>query len=178
MKLLTLLLVAFMAFASIATAKADPEPEPNLAELLHGGALAARCHRKNKNAFDAIRKFCYGRSGITVPSNYAKQEKYAGNAFVKIGESSTCNPPQWVPRRYCISQFYQICANKKWGKARFGRNKCQSFHIGTVMLAAKRNLEDRVEIEDLEESQSSVDVLEMYYWCARSGKDDGCFEIE
>ena len=155
MKLLTFVFVAITAFASLATAEADPEAEPDLAQLLHGGALAARCRHKNKNAFDAIHKFCFGKSGIMVPSNYAESEKYAGNAFVKIGESSTCNPPQWVPRKYCLSQFYQICANKKWGKARFGRNKCQSFHVGKVTPAVpgmKRDLgHEEVEIEDLEE---------------------------
>lgn len=114
MKLLSLFFVVFTAFASFADAEAEAEPDPNLAELLHGGALAARCRNKNKNAFNAIHKFCYGKSGIMVPSDYAKSEKYAGNAFVKIDESSTCNPPQWVPRKYCLSQFYQICANEKW----------------------------------------------------------------
>jgi hypothetical protein len=94
MKLRALLLVVFMALLSFATAEADREPEPNrLGELLHGGALAGRCRYKNKMAFNAIYKFCYGKSSIMVPSNYVKQEKYASNAFVEIGESSTCNPP-------------------------------------------------------------------------------------
>ena len=54
-----------------------------------------------------------------------------------------------------LEQVWQICANKKWGKARFGRDKRQSFHIGKVTLAApggKRDHGDEeVEIEDLDE---------------------------
>lgn len=145
MKLPSFLFFAFVALVSFAGAlpEAEAEADPDTVGIV-SGARAAVCKAKNNDAYHAINKFCNGKTGIMVPSAYAKKEKYHGNAFVKIGGESFCNPPQWVPRKWCLTQFYKVCANKKWGKGHFGRNKCQSFHIGKVTLAVpgKRDVEE------------------------------------
>ena len=68
----------------------------------------------------------------TAPSPYSKQGMFSNNKKVNIWISGTCNPPQWVPAEYCMSQFYTMCARgDKYGQntAKYGRNNCQSWHI-------------------------------------------------
>jgi hypothetical protein len=96
---------------------------------------ASRCITRAPNAYKAIHKFCYGSDHIVVPSTYTDMAKFDGKAFVKIGGESNCDPPQWVPRKYCRENFYKLCANGKKhgvGTRRFERDKCQSFHIGRL----------------------------------------------
>lgn len=103
------------------------------------GVNALQCLVRHPNAYHAINDFCLGNGHILVPSDYSKKGKHYGNIFVKIGGDSTCDPPQWVPLEYCKSQFFEVCVDgaHAHGKKSFGRNGCQSFHIGKITLAAR-----------------------------------------
>ena len=118
---LTTLLLAFVSLASETIAESQ--------KLRN----AVTCKTKAPDAYSAINEFCYGETHITVPSDYAKEADYSGDTFAKIGGESDCDPPQWVPRKYCLRNFYEVCANGNEhgrGKGTYGRNGCQSFHIG------------------------------------------------
>lgn len=99
---------------------------------------------KLPNVANAINKFC-SNQGIVVPSTYAIQG--ASGAFdrghVSIAGTSwcavslvtcraehlslgTCNPSQWVPKEYCLSQFRMMCSNGRKVR-KFGRNGCQTW---------------------------------------------------
>ncbi|GAB7364749.1 hypothetical protein MBLNU230_g5547t1 [Neophaeotheca triangularis] len=91
------------------------------------------CARKNPAVVMAIRRFC-SKNNIVVPSRYAgRGALFAGprrTAVVKI--TGGCSPPQWVPQKYCYSQFYAMCARGDSDgrrNAQFGRNKCQTWSI-------------------------------------------------
>ena len=83
-----------------------------LTSVAFAGPNKNECIKKNPNVVDAINAFC--SKGFTVPSNYAKIGKYVGangkwkNAQITI--DGDCSPPQWVPRYWCYTQLFQMCA--------------------------------------------------------------------
>ena len=74
-----------------------------------------RCMSNNLAFVKAIEGFCKrpGSKPIHVPSKYA-----TGGAAYRIKKGfavwarveGRCKPKQWLPRKYCLEQFYEICA--------------------------------------------------------------------
>ncbi|KAK5138250.1 hypothetical protein LTR08_003311 [Meristemomyces frigidus] len=93
-----------------------------------------KCQSKNKNVPLAIEAFC-APTNLVVPSTYATNGKHAGQFGPKdtvVTITGSCSPAQWVPQKYCLSQFYEMCAysNKKGAQTNaYGRNGCQSWKI-------------------------------------------------
>jgi len=81
--------------------------------------------------------FLSSRGGMMVPSNWAHEglghTGLRGNRF-RLAVESSCQPAQWVPYKWCMSQFNAMCANtkNKWGyqTQHFGESGCQKFIIG------------------------------------------------
>ncbi|EME45020.1 hypothetical protein DOTSEDRAFT_33622 [Dothistroma septosporum NZE10] len=91
---------------------------------------AGKCSIVNyPGVVNAIDRFC-AKQDMTVPSNYAAAGKNSGfpwpAAHVQI--NGNCGPAQWVPQKYCITQFQNMCGNQKT-QQRFGRNGCQIWNI-------------------------------------------------
>ncbi|KAI6800801.1 hypothetical protein KC363_g7062 [Hortaea werneckii] len=102
------------------------------------------CYTKNDMAIDAIHAFC-SKKNIVVPSPYAHKGGVARKSGKKKNETNwaiavsahidgNCKPAQWVPQKYCMSQFKTMCAKAPKGaggasERRFGRNKCQKWSI-------------------------------------------------
>jgi len=42
-----------------------------------------------------------------IPSQYAKWGKDGDNVQMHAYIMGNCNPKQWVPQKYCYSQFYE-----------------------------------------------------------------------
>ncbi|KAI7230859.1 hypothetical protein KC330_g6709 [Hortaea werneckii] len=102
------------------------------------------CWSKNRNVVEAVDAFCNSKSNIVVPSDYAKKggmaKKRTGSRAAKVSIGGNCKPPQWVPQKYCKSQFMGMCARSAKGSfgasaKRFGRNKCQNWSIQTGLVA-------------------------------------------
>ncbi|KAF4553283.1 Hypothetical protein D9617_7g030100 [Elsinoe fawcettii] len=80
------------------------------------------CTWKNPQLVQAIDQFC-SNSKIVVPSAYGADGKTVGDNLAWVWPQGKC-PEAWVPRKYCNSQFYRICAKgdkKGYGKGFFGR---------------------------------------------------------
>lgn len=72
----------------------------------------------------------------TVPSFKAKLGSYSKNGRIRVNiNGGSCAKTSWVPRKYCISQFYRVCAvSVKAGRGGngvlgFGPGGCQKFTI-------------------------------------------------
>jgi hypothetical protein len=72
----------------------------------------------------------------TVPSFKAKLGSYSKNGRTRVNiNGGSCAKTSWVPRKYCISQFYRVCAvSVKAGRGGngvlgFGPGGCQKFTI-------------------------------------------------
>ena len=118
MKLTTLLLPAF-ALSGLTSALTDQQI----------------CQKRNQNVPAAIEAFC-NYSDIVVPSSYAFEGAYVGLGgphSTTVHITGTCNPGQWVPHQYCLSQFYSMCAQGNgvgnMDVRLYGRNNCQHWHI-------------------------------------------------
>ena len=92
------------------------------------------CQSKNKNVPLAIQAFC-APTNLVVPSTYASNGKHAGQYGPKdtiVSIAGTCSPAQWVPQKYCLAQFYEMCANSRAKGAQtndYGRDGCQKWVI-------------------------------------------------
>ncbi|GAB1732766.1 hypothetical protein NU195Hw_g7955t1 [Hortaea werneckii] len=102
------------------------------------------CYTKNSFAIDAIHAFC-SKKNIVVPSPYAHKGGVARKSgrnkhgvdwtmAVSANIDGNCKPAQWVPQKYCMSQFKAMCRQAPKGaygasERRFGRNKCQKWSI-------------------------------------------------
>lgn len=75
--------------------------------------------------------------GITVPSRYAD----TGIEFTAstgdplwLRVSGDCSPPRWLPKLWCLAQFWKLCASTSdaggWNSRLFGTSDCQNFTIG------------------------------------------------
>jgi hypothetical protein len=75
----------------------------------------------------------------TVPSAKANLGAYSKNRKVRVSINgrSCSGKPAWVPRKYCISQLYQVCAQSVKagrggnGQLGYGPGKCQRFTIAS-----------------------------------------------
>lgn len=118
--------------------------------------LRKACLKKSggNNVVAAIEKFCKN-TNIVRPLQYHVARKQAsmliGNrqvvpgpvagrggsggpkgqsAFIKI--AGKCSPPQWVPQKYCLQQFFYMCwkGNSRGSMEKvYGRKQCQSWLI-------------------------------------------------
>nr|POE93416.1 hypothetical protein CFP56_19428 [Quercus suber] len=68
------------------------------------------CAEKNINIINAVSKFCQGENGgkIFVPSPYTFASTKADNSAVEVRITGTCDPPAYVPSKYCLGQFYRM----------------------------------------------------------------------
>nr|OQO32572.1 hypothetical protein B0A51_00136 [Rachicladosporium sp. CCFEE 5018] len=93
-----------------------------------------RCSQKNPNVVNAIGRFCQ-KGDMVINSLYAWQgsiSNYRNDWKAHVWIRGTCNPPQWVPQKYCFSQMYDICANggpHGGGRGWYGTNRCQEWSI-------------------------------------------------
>lgn len=92
--------------------------------------------RTGSLAAAAIRSYC-AKTDLVANSLYAMEGKYAGpniigtHAFV-AAKSSCPSASNWIPQKYCLSQFYETCAkgNKSGhGKRSYGVGQCQEFNL-------------------------------------------------
>jgi len=118
MKLIAPLLAAFMAFTSGVTADSYPD--------------GAACLVNHPNLYTAINQFC-AKNDIVIPSAYANAGSSHNGKWV--GVRGTCNPKQWLPQQYCVSQLQTVCARAPANannQMKFGRNGCQTFVTWTL----------------------------------------------
>ncbi|KXT12646.1 hypothetical protein AC579_4211 [Pseudocercospora musae] len=89
------------------------------------------CKGKNPAVFEAINKFC-SKTNLVVGSTYSRNGVKSNNRLATVRINGDCKPAQWVPQKYCKSQFYELCnrgdSNGANG-ARYGRNACQWWRI-------------------------------------------------
>lgn len=98
----------------------------------------AKCHKRNPDILKAIHDFCNKPAGdtIMVPSPYADAGTTVGKAHVSV--TGDCKPKQWLPRKWCLLQFHEICgldmgfSGKGYGAMLQGRDNCQRFNIEKV----------------------------------------------
>lgn len=103
---------------------------------------ATKCGARFPRINIAIEAFCRHsktdvNNSMMIPSEYARQgigsTGKRGNRFI-VRVEGNCNPPQWLPYKWCVAQFQEMCANAKnpWGyhTQNFGNNGCQKFIIG------------------------------------------------
>ena len=99
-----------------------------------GNAVSDRqhCANKNGNLMKAIDSFCANKA-LTVPSVYAKRGMKGPDKHTRIWiDGNQCQPFQWVPPKYCKSQFWNLCKRggaHGGGVTRFGRDGCQVWKI-------------------------------------------------
>ncbi|KAK5700287.1 hypothetical protein LTR17_023044 [Elasticomyces elasticus] len=89
------------------------------------------CTDKNPSATNAIGKFCQ-KTDMVVPSSYASIGMQGYNSKTQVHIRGNCNPYQWVPQQYCMSQLFEMCAQGgKHGakKRKFGNGGCQKWEI-------------------------------------------------
>ncbi|KAK3109871.1 hypothetical protein LTR53_016417 [Teratosphaeriaceae sp. CCFEE 6253] len=91
----------------------------------------ASCAGKNQGVVNAIGRFCQ-KTDMTVPSWWAQRGMDSPDGRTQVHISGKCAPPQWVPQKYCFSQFWNMCA---WGGhhggsvRHYGTNNCQKWVI-------------------------------------------------
>lgn len=91
---------------------------------------AQNCAAKNPNINRAIAAFC-NKDNLMVPTQYSENGVRVGNVAVSI--QGTCKPAQWVPEKYCKSQFYELCASEPLEAYAINRwYGCQDFVIAAV----------------------------------------------
>ncbi|KAM0703236.1 hypothetical protein Q7P35_009174 [Cladosporium inversicolor] len=140
---ITLPLLALLAFITFTSAASDWQN-------------AVKCGKRFPNIQGTIQYFCNSpytgdiktnSGGMMVPSGWAQEgigyTGERGNRF-RVAVESSCQPAQYLPYKYCMSQFNAMCANtkNKWGyhTQHFGASGCQKFIIdprsgrGKIML--------------------------------------------
>ncbi|TKA42476.1 hypothetical protein B0A54_06926 [Friedmanniomyces endolithicus] len=95
------------------------------------------CQKKNPHAVQAIQQFC-AKTDIVAPSSYATAGAHVGTGGAhdtRLSIEAVCSPAQWVPQKYCLSQYYNMCAtgddvgdaNDRFYGA--GNYHCQTWHF-------------------------------------------------
>ena len=98
------------------------------------GALANNhdeCSRIHPRVLNAIDTFCK-KTDIVIPSWYGNAGAVDKDDVFWVGITGKCKPAQWVPQKYCKSQFYDMCAHAdKNGEStrHYGNGKCQEWGI-------------------------------------------------
>ena len=131
--ILTLPILALFALVALVSADRDWDNQvkcgkrfPNIQQI-----ITAFCNHPHNGDIRSM------QPGMMVPSTWAQQgigyTGRRGNRF-RVAVESTCRPGQWLPFKYCVSQFNEMCANtpNTWGYAtkHYGNSGCQKFVIG------------------------------------------------
>jgi hypothetical protein len=131
--LLTIPILALLAIATFVLADVDFDN-------------AVKCGKRFPVIQDSFHVFCNHphngdlrsmQGGMMIPSTWAQEgigyTGARGNRY-RVAVESSCSPGQWLPFKYCMSQFNAMCANTRnpWGyqTAHYGNNGCQKFVIG------------------------------------------------
>lgn len=145
----------FAGFACTITAAAVPAPvssyldamNTDINELQRRTDNLGTCANKNPAVVNVVGQFCQ-KKDIVVPSRYAAthimpESKILHNLLnstVEITYSEKCQRErpyngapaveEWVPQEYCISQFYEMCAEGDLhGYANRNYGNCQYWSI-------------------------------------------------
>jgi hypothetical protein len=114
---------------------------------------AVKCGKRFPEINSAFDTFCRnprngdihsGQGGMMVPSPWAQEgvghTGLRGNRF-SVRVESSCSPAQYLPYKYCMSQFQAMCANTPniWGyqTQHFGASGCQKFIVGPRSSSGK-----------------------------------------
>ena len=117
---------------------------------------AVKCGQRFPQINSAIEYFCRyprngdyksGQGGMMIPSPWSQEgvgyTGLRGNRF-RVAVESSCSPAQYLPYKWCKSQFQAMCANtkNKWGyhTQHFGTSGCQKFIIGPRSSSGKYRL--------------------------------------
>lgn len=100
-----------------------------------------KCNTYRAGPCAAITQFC-SRTDIVANSNYAMQGSFSGRNGQGIGthafvaaKSSCPKTNNWIPQKYCFSQFYEVCAKgDKYGHGAqaFAEGQCQEFNLANL----------------------------------------------
>ncbi|SMQ45039.1 unnamed protein product [Zymoseptoria tritici ST99CH_1A5] len=87
------------------------------------------CRIRRPKAYGAIDTFCRQSRRLIVPSEYAKVgKKDPGSGLARAWITGNCGGGQWIPQRFCRSQFFSMCRGKKQSR-KYGDRNCQHWHI-------------------------------------------------
>ena len=117
---------------------------------------AVKCGQRFPQINSALEYFCRnprngdyksGQGGMMIPSPWSQEgvgyTGLRGNRF-RVAVESSCSPAQYLPYRWCKSQFQAMCANtkNKWGHQtqHFGASGCQKFIIGPRISSGKTRI--------------------------------------
>ncbi|KAF2864043.1 hypothetical protein K470DRAFT_50583 [Piedraia hortae CBS 480.64] len=107
--------------------------KPTLILAFLAGAYALtdeeHCHKKNKYAPEVIRQLC-NTDTMRVPNSRAFAGITNQGAMVTI-DGTTCKS-EWIPQKYCLSQFFNMCAHgdrNGQATASYGTHGCQKWQI-------------------------------------------------
>lgn len=117
-----------LLFAALATL--------TLAAQSNESLCRAKSQRTGSLAAASIRALC-AKTNLVANSAYAMEGKYAGpngvgtHAFVAVKNHCPYGS-DWIPQKYCLSQFYETCARgDKYGHGarNYGKGGCQEFNL-------------------------------------------------
>jgi hypothetical protein len=109
---------------------------PSLAAQSNESLCRAKSQRTGSLAAASIHALC-AKTNLVANSAYAMQGKYAGpnavgtHAFVAVKNHCPYGS-DWIPQKYCLSQFYETCARgDKYGHGMrsYGKGGCQEFNL-------------------------------------------------
>lgn len=108
----------------------------SLAAQSNESLCRAKSQRTGSLAAASIRALC-AKTDLVANSQWAMQGAYAGpnsigtHAFVAVKNHCPYGS-DWIPQKYCLSQFYETCARgDKYGHGvrSYGKGGCQEFNL-------------------------------------------------
>lgn len=108
----------------------------SLAAQSNESICRGKSQRTGSLAAASIRAFC-AKQDLRANEVYAMTGKYAGpnrigtHAFV-AAKSKCPSGSDWIPQKYCLSQFYEVCAQgdqSGHGRRSYGVGACQEFNL-------------------------------------------------
>ncbi|KAI6841187.1 hypothetical protein KC340_g8964 [Hortaea werneckii] len=128
MQLLTYLTLGLLAATSSAT-------------LTPRQRCQQKCNATRSGVCVAIQRFC-SKKDLTANSPYSMRGAWSERNGKGIGTHVFVAPKNhcpygsdWIPQKYCLSQFYEVCAKgDKYGHGvgSYGRNDCQEFNSANI----------------------------------------------
>ncbi|KAI7190067.1 amidase signature enzyme [Hortaea werneckii] len=100
-----------------------------------------KCNATRSGVCVAIPRFC-SKKDLTANSPYSMRGAWSERNGKGIGTHVFVAPKNhcpygsdWIPQKYCLSQFYEVCAKgDKYGHGvgSYGRNDCQEFNSANI----------------------------------------------
>ena len=100
-----------------------------------------KCNTYRAGPCSATAQFCF-KTDIVANSNYAMQGSFSARNGQGIGthafvaaKSSCPKTNNWIPQKYCFSQFYEVCAKGDrygHGAQAFAEGDCQEFNLADL----------------------------------------------